>query len=714
MANIRFADYAQTTLAAAVTQFQVTILVTDITQIPSVGGGIYCYLTLIDANSVLNNIIPPTVREIVKATAISGNTVTVVRSQGGTTGQNFAAGDYCMVRVCTAALNDIANGNSGGTVTSVSNNDGSMTISPTTGSVIASLNTNFLAPVAISGAYSDLTGKPSLAAIATSGSASDLTTGTVSAARLPNPSSTTLGGVQSTVTTSHQWVDGISTAGVPSKSQPAFTDISGNLAAAQLPDPTLSTKGGIKAIDAVGSRWINSIDGSGNPTLSQPAFTDISGSVAAAQLPNPSTSSLGGIQAINAVANNWIRSINTSGVPQLAQPAFTNVSGSVAATQMPALTGDVTSSAGAVATTLATVNSNVGTFGNSSNISQVTVNAKGQIIAVSNVAIASSGNVNAGTDNQLAYYATAGTQVSGQTLLQALNFPVLTGDVTTVGGSLATVVNNLKRAGTVAGYTTWSVDVTPGSPSAGHLAVWAQSGGGGQTINVKNSSGAVTHTVKTKNAVTSEFLTSIIDDGTIISAPVLQSDIAALTTSSTPTFAGVTLSINPTPHYGGYVTNRYYSPFCDLSSTNGLALSVNNIYVTPFSTSAPITWTKIGVRVSVLGAGNARLGIYNMVGGAPTSLVLDAGTVDISTTGVKEITISQALPAGPYCLVIVPSVNVTVYGKSAADMQRATGTGTIGAADYQLYQAFVYAALASTFGAVSYQSGEAPNLWLRY
>ncbi len=51
-------------------------------------------------------------------------------------------------------------------------------------------------------------------------------------------------------------------------------------------------------------------------------------------------------------ANNFLTAISTAGVISKAQPAFSNLSGSVAATQMPALTGDVTTSAGAVATTI--------------------------------------------------------------------------------------------------------------------------------------------------------------------------------------------------------------------------------------------------------------------------------------------------------------------------------------------------------------------------
>ena len=44
---------------------------------------------------------------------------------------------------------------------------------------------------------------------------------------LPVPSASTLGGVQSAAAVSHQWINSISTAGVPALSQPGFSDISG-------------------------------------------------------------------------------------------------------------------------------------------------------------------------------------------------------------------------------------------------------------------------------------------------------------------------------------------------------------------------------------------------------------------------------------------------------------------------------------------------------
>lgn len=128
---------------------------------------------------------------------------------------------------------------------------------------------------------------------------------------------------------------------------------SGTLPNARLPTSDTTNLGGVRADACLAHNFLNSLDTSGHLSCSQPAFSDLTGTATAAQLPNPSSSSLGGIQSAAAQSNKWINSISTSGVPSLTQPAFTDISGSVAATQMPAHTGDVTSSAGAVALTIA-------------------------------------------------------------------------------------------------------------------------------------------------------------------------------------------------------------------------------------------------------------------------------------------------------------------------------------------------------------------------
>jgi hypothetical protein len=58
--------------------------------------------------------------------------------------------------------------------------------------------------------------------------------------------------------------------------QLAFTDISGTASGAQLPNPSSSTLGGVESLAAVSHKWINTISTSGVPAATQPATTDLS------------------------------------------------------------------------------------------------------------------------------------------------------------------------------------------------------------------------------------------------------------------------------------------------------------------------------------------------------------------------------------------------------------------------------------------------------
>lgn len=170
---------------------------------------------------------------------------------------------------------------------------------------------------------------------------------------------------------------------------PAFRALIGT----DLPNPSASTLGGVQSKAAITSQWLNSISTSGVPTSAQPAFTDISGTATATQggtglatfavgdlLQANSTTTLARLASVatgNVLRSGGVGTISSWGKVNLS----TDVSNTLQAAQFPALTGDVTTISGALATTLATVNSNVGSFGSTSSVPNFTVNAKGLITA---------------------------------------------------------------------------------------------------------------------------------------------------------------------------------------------------------------------------------------------------------------------------------------------------------------------------------------------
>lgn len=109
------------------------------------------------------------------------------------------------------------------------------------------------------------------------------------------------------------------------------------LVGADLPNPSGSTLGGVQSFAAVGSQWIRQISTSGVPTASQPAFADISGTLAPAQCPNPSASTIGCVQSLAFTAARFISSVTTAGVPVATQPGFSDLSGSATLGQLPSI-----------------------------------------------------------------------------------------------------------------------------------------------------------------------------------------------------------------------------------------------------------------------------------------------------------------------------------------------------------------------------------------
>lgn len=134
-----------------------------------------------------------------------------------------------------------------------------------------------------------------------------------------------------------------------------------------------------------------------------------------------------------------------------------------------------------------------------------------------------------------------------------------------------------------------------------------------------------------------------------------------------------------------------------VSSSN--TLTANRIYAFPFRASESMTLDRMGVRVTTSAAGNLRLGIYALDGNnLPSSLTLDAGTVSVSSTGIKTATINQLLTPGLYAAVAVSDVAPTLGAAIAANQIHFYGEASdLSSAQPNGYASFTYDVLPSTF-----------------
>jgi len=102
-------------------------------------------------------------------------------------------------------------------------------------------------------------------------------------------------------------------------------------------------------------------------------------------------------------------------------------------------------------------------------------------------------------------------------------------------------------------------------------------------------------------------------------------------------------AVRPNSYYGG-------------AGSNTQQIANNRLYATYLAVARDVTLDRIGVTVYEAAAeGHLRLGIYrdDNLDTYPESLVLDAGVVDVSTTGEKAASIDLCLPAGIYFLAFV-------------------------------------------------------------
>ncbi|MEO7099099.1 MAG: hypothetical protein ABI162_07035 [Luteolibacter sp.] len=250
------------------------------------------------------------------------------------------------------------------------------------------------------------------------------------------------------------------------------------------------------------------------------------------------------VVADTGAANNFLTAISAAGAITKAQPAFSNLSGSVAASQMPALTGDVTTSAGAVATTLASV-ATAGTTGSSTAIPVVTIDVKGRTTGITTAAVV----------------APAGT-LSGATLNSGVTASSLTsfGTNPVMGAPSSTSETITGTAGN--GY----VDITaqsaaPSTPSAGLMRLYVGTTANKQTPRWLSATG------------TDSALQSALWEKAIVMAGPSGGSTGPVSTGSGKWTTGGTVS-HPAPSITNVATRMMRMRFANVITTTNQQLGI--------------------------------------------------------------------------------------------------------------------------------------------
>lgn len=167
-----------------------------------------------------------------------------------------------------------------------------------------------------------------------------------------------------------------------------------------------------------------------------------------------------------------------------------------------------------------------------------------------------------------------------------------------------------------------------------------------------------------------------------------------------------------------YTGTRYYSVDQGVAATMSIAQS--SLYALPFIPPVNCTLNNVNINVNVAGAAGAvcRFGLFADNGsGYPGTLILDAGTVSVASTGIKQsIDFNQALTAGTlYWLGVVNQVaaGLTLRSRNGVNPLAIAQTTSLMATNIQgfISGATVTGALASNPAVSSF--GAAPTMAIK-
>lgn len=317
--------------------------------------------------------------------------------------------------------------------------------------------------------------------------------------------------------------------------------------------------------------------------------------------------------------------------------------GTVPAARMPALTGDITSGVGTVATTLATVNANVGAFGDSSHVGQFTVNAKGLITAAASIAItAASLGLAAIATSGSATDLTSGTVPSGR-------MPALTGDITTVAGAVAT--------------TLATVNANVGSfGSASQVATF--------TVNGKGLTTAAANVTITPAAIAALAVANNLSD--VANVATSRTNLGAVNIAG-DTMTGALISVAGAVGTPGFAVGQANTGLYQVAA-NQLGISVNNALAAFFDGAAHVILgagtTVITTAVNV-SAVTPTLQIVNS--GSAASMLMGRATAAAGGTARINFTRARGSPGAPTIISsgdTLSSISNAGYGTSYQESSR--------------------------------------------
>jgi hypothetical protein len=167
----------------------------------------------------------------------------------------------------------------------------------------------------------------------------------------------------------------------------------------------------------------------------------------------------------------------------------------------------------------------------------------------------------------------------------------------------------------------------------------------------------------------------------------------------------------------GYISGRYYST--PSITPNTQAFVANNFMLNLFPVRRRMSVDRISINVTVAASSgtNCRLGVYDIQNSRPANLIVDAGEVNVSTTGIKEIAISLTLDPGLYALAVFFNANPTVVGATEnfyhSNMTGALLPATTGQAGYSV-SGLTYSSLPSAISPGNVNStNRVPVAWFR-